>query len=90
MLTNIVYKKKNLNGVGWGEIKNGSSIFWVNINSLQKKTDILERSKLKVFADDKINFTKKNEISLGKDKKHCGKWRKCWLPAFSPFLTMFS
>ena len=23
-------------------------------------------------------------------KKHCGKRRKCWLPAFSPFPTMFS
>ena len=24
------------------------------------------------------------------DIKHCGKRRKCWLPAFSPFPTMFS
>ena len=23
-------------------------------------------------------------------RKHCGKWRKCWLLAFSPFPTMFS
>ena len=23
-------------------------------------------------------------------RKHCGKIRKCWLPAFSPFPTMFS
>ena len=23
-------------------------------------------------------------------RKHCGKRRKCWLSAFSPFLTMFS
>ena len=22
--------------------------------------------------------------------KHCGKRRKCWLPAFSPFSTMYS
>ena len=28
--------------------------------------------------------------SNGKDRKHCGKRKKCWLPAFSPFLTMFS
>ena len=27
---------------------------------------------------------------LGKVKKHCGKRRKCWLPAFSPFPTMLS
>ena len=25
-----------------------------------------------------------------KDRKQCGKRRKCWLPAFSPFPTMFS
>ena len=24
-----------------------------------------------------------------KKRKHCGKRRKCWFPAFSPFLTMF-
>ena len=30
------------------------------------------------------------EICNGKGRKHCGKWRKCWLPAFSPFPTMFS
>ena len=22
-------------------------------------------------------------------KKYCGKWRKCWLPAFSPFPSAF-
>ena len=27
---------------------------------------------------------------FGKGIKHCGKRRKCWLPAFSPFPTMFS
>ena len=25
-----------------------------------------------------------------RDKKRCGKMRKCWLPVFSPFTTMFS
>ena len=31
-------------------------------------------------------------LSFGrvKGKKHYGKRRKCWLPAFSPFPTMFS
>ena len=24
------------------------------------------------------------------ERNHCGKRRKCWLPAFSPFPTMFS
>ena len=52
--------------------------------------NISDRSKLEAFADDKINAIKKTEICCGKDRKHCGKRRKCWLPAFSPFPTMFS
>ena len=32
----------------------------------------------------------KIKICFGKGRKHCGKRRKCWLPAFSPFFTMFS
>ena len=51
---------------------------------------ILDWSKLKAFADEKNNCDRKIEISFGKRKKHCGKRRKCWLPAFYPFPTMFS
>ena len=40
-------------------------------------------SKLKAFADDKINVT-------GIGRKLCGQRRKCWFPAFSPFATIFS
>ena len=29
----------------------------------------------------------KIEMCSRKNRKHCGKWRKCWLPAFSPFLN---
>ena len=36
------------------------------------------------------NKKKKNEIDFEKGRKHCGKWRKCWLKSFSPFPTMFS
>ena len=32
----------------------------------------------------------KVEICFVKSEKHCGKRRKCWLPAFSSFPTMFS
>ena len=32
----------------------------------------------------------KTEIHFGMVRKHCGKRRKCWLPAFSPFPAMFS
>ena len=34
--------------------------------------------------------TQKTEICFRKNKKHCGKRRKCWLPAFSLFPTIFS
>ena len=36
------------------------------------------------------SFVTKMIISISDGGKHCGKRRKCWLPAFSPFLTMFS
>ena len=45
--------------------------------------------KFKAFADNKINV-KNIEKCLCEGRKHCGKRRKCWLPAFSPFPTMFS
>ena len=47
----------------------------------------LDWSKLEAFADDKVNAT--TDVLFGVGRKHCGKRRKCWLPAFSPFLTMF-
>ena len=49
---------------------------------------ILDWSKFKAFAEDKINVGKKLKNGHG-GRKHCGKRRKCWLPAFSPFPTMF-
>ena len=51
---------------------------------------IMDRSKLKAFADKIWNENEKIEICFGKGRKHCWKRRKCWLPAFSPFPTMFS
>ena len=50
-------------------------------------------TKLKAFADNKLNVAKMMIFLLNrveKSRKHCGKKRKCWLPAFSPFPTMFS
>ena len=55
------------------------------VNSLPNDK-ILDEAKLKEFADDKIKSMKL--IWLG--RKYCGKRRKCWLPLFSPFPTMFS
>ena len=51
---------------------------------------ILDWSEFKAFADDKIDANEKISILFGKGGKHCEKRRKCWLPAFSPFPTMFS
>ena len=59
-----------------------TNIFFFNFLLNNK---ILDWSKLKAFADEKINVTKKIEICCGKGRKHCEKRRKCWLPAFSPF-----
>ena len=55
---------------------------------LSPNDNILSLSKLKVFADDKSDL--RFEICFVKSRKHCRKKRKCWLPAFSPFPTMFS
>ena len=32
----------------------------------------------------------KIKICFGKGRKHCGRSRKCWLPAFSPVPAIFS
>ena len=44
---------------------------------------------LKGCVDNKMIMTE-GAICFGLGRKHCGKGRKCWLPAFSPFPTMFS
>ena len=49
----------------------------------------VDYSRLKGFADEKINVTKKLNC-VQKGRKHCEKRTKCWLQAFSPFPTMFS
>ena len=46
-------------------------------------------SKWKAFADD-IKCISKLEICFSKGRKQFGKRRKYWLPAFSPFPSMFS
>ena len=60
-----------------------------NFLILLSNNKILDWSKLKALADDKINVSEKLKFCVGKGRKHCGKRRKCWLPAFSPFPTMF-
>ena len=51
---------------------------------------ILDWSKFKPHADDKINVTQHLNIVLGRVEKLFGKMRKCYLPPFSPFTKMFS
>ena len=49
----------------------------------------LDMSKLKGFADDKINVSEKLKFDL-EEWKTLWERRNCWKPAVSPFLTMFS
>ena len=51
---------------------------------------ILDQSKLKAFAEDNLKVIQMAKFLLVKVKKHCGERRKCRLPAFSSFPTMFS
>ena len=63
---------------------------WTGFKSLPNDK-FYDWSKFKAFADDKINVKLRNEILFGMGRKYCwGKKRKCWLPAFSPFPTVFS
>ena len=46
---------------------------------------ILDWSKLKAFTDILIKkYDSEIDINFGRYRKHCGKRRKSWLPAFSP------
>ena len=65
-------------------------VFWQGcINSLPNDK-ISDWSKLKASADDKINVTEKLKFLLERVENIVGKGRNCWLPAFSPFPTVFS
>ena len=59
-------------------------------NELFTKRPISDRVKLKVFADNKINVAEMMISRSNRVENIVGKRRKCWLPAFSPFPTMFS
>ena len=50
---------------------------------------ILDVTKLKAFARNKLNIARMI-ISLFDRVENTGKSRKCWLPAFSLFPTLFS
>ena len=73
-------------------------ITWPNFSNLSRYNhDIThyQRTNFRLFQIESIcrwqnKCIQKIEISFGKGRKHCEKRGKCWLPAFSPFLTMFS
>ena len=48
---------------------------------------ILDRSKLKSFADNKINVDENLKFVLKRVQKIFGERRKYWIPAFSPSPT---
>ena len=50
---------------------------------------IMDVTKLKEFADNKLNIGKMISLFCIVENT-VGKGKKCWLPAFSPFPTMFS
>ena len=64
-------------------------ILWEWVNSLPNDK-IIDWSKFKAFADDKLITTQKLKDVHGRVENIVGKSRKCWVPAFSPFHTMFS
>ena len=51
--------------------------------------EILDWSKLKPFADDKIKILKMMIFVFDRVENIVGKRRKYWLPAFSPLPSMF-
>ena len=54
--------------------------------------NIVDLVKLKAIADNKLNIAKMTISLLDRVelRKLCWNRRKCWLPVFSPFLTVFS
>ena len=50
----------------------------------------MEVTKLKALADDKLKVAKMRISLFDRVENTVGKGEKCWLPAFSPFPTVFS
>ena len=58
---------------------------WVKPND-----KLLDETKLRAFADDNSKVATITISLFDRIEKHSGKRRKCWLPAFSSFPTVFS
>ena len=59
-----------------------------NMNSTKQQN--FRPVQFKIICSRQMTFNSHIEICFWKSRKHCGERRKCWLPAFSPFPTMFS
>ena len=59
-------------------------------SQLFTKDNILDWFKLKAFADNKLHMNQTLHLILVSVENIVRKRRKYWLPAFSPFPTMFS
>ena len=69
------------------------TIFLSDINKFLDLT-LSQMTNFRLFQTESIcrlqNKFEKIKTYFEKDRKHCGKRRKCWLPAFSTFPTIFS
>ena len=86
---NGLMKALELSSIKSFHTDNSKVLLCDKVNSLPSDK-ILEVSKFKAFADNIINVTEKLKFALRRVENIGGKRRKCWLPAFSPFPTMFS
>ena len=84
----------NLDYTAMNEQSGQGLLFFLGLNPLPNN-QILDLSKLKEFADNKINMTQKLKFALGRVKNIVGKGYQHFSPFptmffFSPFPTMFS
>ena len=71
------------------------SIFFETLNCVVNDWLFTIQENLKLVQIESIcrrqnKFEWNIKTCFGKNRKNCGKRRRCWLPAFSPFPTMFS
>ena len=63
---------------------------WIHTSNSLPNDKFLDCSKLKTFADDKINLAEKLKFVSGKVENIVGKGENAGYQHFSPFSTMFS
>ena len=71
-------------------IKVHSQISCMHFSEIFTKRQKLGEVQIQSICRQQIDINSKFETCFGTGRKHCGKKRKCWLPAFSPFPARFS